>query len=103
MIDRPFVTVVVLNEWPDRWKVNAFLEIINGAVAKIPPEWRDVAVVDLDGGLDESTSLSISYTRPKTDAEVAAAAETRARAVQAEQDRQREEYLRLKAKFEPAS
>lgn len=50
----------------ESWAADNFLALVIEAVGQIPPERRDSAIVELEGGYEESTKLVISYRGPET-------------------------------------
>lgn len=102
--ERKILTIEVFNEdGGTEWTLPDFLADVNEAAAKIPEALRASASVDLEGGYEESTYLTISYERPETNGEY----EARIRDLVAQLEREkkqrafaeRQEYERLKAKF----
>lgn len=97
--ERRSVTEEVFSEGPCEWSPSGFLADINDAIARIPPEFRDEAVVDLEGGYDESTSLTIKYTRPETDEEVAKRVAEARRYARGKVENELRVYEELKRKY----
>lgn len=97
---RKTVTEVPFQKTPDEsWTIGEFLAEIGFAVASIPEELREKASVDLEGGYDEWSRLTISYERPETDAEVARRVESAHDYARRQQASERSAYERLKQKF----
>lgn len=77
-----------------------FIDGIQGVLDSIPEEYRENANVQFSAWDDYGTpvpSLELYYERPQNDAEKMAEWSRNAEA----DERERAEYLRLKAKFEP--
>jgi hypothetical protein len=75
MIERRTVTECVFSQsycWHDEPAVD-FIAALQGAVADIPPEFRDTAFVEVNSESEYDSHhavISVSYKRPETDAEV---------------------------------
>lgn len=95
------VTDTVYDEYGDEtWTLSGFQQAIAEAAAKIPEALRASATVELSGGHDEVTRLTISYQRLQTPEEVARDVE-RGLAYARERDADdRAKYEALKRKFE---
>lgn len=97
------------DDWPPD-EARDFMVWFKAKLAKIPAAWRGSAKIkfETDGGYDEpSTVLSITYDRDETPAEIAERRALYAGKVKLWQERQsreeeaqRAEFERLKAKFE---
>ena len=83
------------------WTLVDFLRDIQEAVAKVPEHLRDVARVDLEGGYEESTKLSITYPDVESDEEVTARVTRAIQYALSSKAEERQQYERLKAKYEP--
>ena len=83
----------------EEWSLAEFQEIIAAAIESIPPERREAARVELEGGYDESTCLKISYADWQSDEEVAKDVASALRYANEKLARERIEFERLKRKF----
>jgi hypothetical protein len=98
------VTITTLSEYgSEEWPALEFLRLVGKAVADIPMEYRETATAELEGGYEESTSLTIRYSRPETEEEAFKRNADSQRSDQEQQQRDRQTYERLKRKFEPHS
>jgi len=93
------VEVEVFYEYSSNsWDADVFLKEINEAIAKIPPEFRDSAKVELEG--EDYGKLRIYYVAPESVETVnKRIAECYAYAKQG-QDDERRQFERLKKKYE---
>jgi hypothetical protein len=64
------IEVEALYEYKGEWTLKEFEELISDAIASIPEECRESAIVELGG--DECSYLKITFCRLQTSEEVAA-------------------------------
>lgn len=76
-----------------------FIAEMQKHLAAIPADCRHTAKFELNGGYDESTSISLTYKRPLTARELKARDNEHRRNVENILARERAEYARLKAKY----
>lgn len=103
------IPMVQVSAWNDRgsqeWTVNELMTLLQETIEKIPAEFRDSAIFEIDCDSDyESYSeakLDIHYTRPKTDEELAGERQQELVYKQRRDAERRLRYEELKREFEP--
>ena len=88
---------------PDR--VVELIEWLQAKLEQVPEEYRNKVCIDLTGGTDAYSSTSdvdecIYYYRPPTPEEIEQDLKDAEARKQKREDQEREEYAKLKAKFE---
>lgn len=98
------VEETVFEVWSDEtWTAPKFMEMISSALAKIPEDRLEVAQVDLElGDYESSGRFTIKYLRAETDEEVATRVERCLAYANERKAKEREQFERLKAKYEPS-
>lgn len=97
------ITIEVLTRYGNTvWNTpHVFLEIISDAITLIPKDATNAKVI-LSGGYDEGCSLIISYEGLEDEATVCERVNSALSHARNNLDCERQEFERLKAKFEPA-
>jgi hypothetical protein len=91
------------SDWPPKDPAS-FLAWFTAKVALIPPQFMDAAYINLSGGGGDDYSerhgrISIGYSRPETDAELAEREEQSRRYAEQEEERDRRTFERLRQRF----
>ena len=95
------ITITAFEEYGyAEWTLPIFVALIKGATDSIPEANRESALVLLEGGNGESTKLEITYRRLQTRDEVEADVQRGLAYVNSSDRREREQYEKLRAKFE---
>ena len=98
--ERRQIDVETFGEYSDnRWPLVYFIEAVT---ADVPEEFRDSATVELYFG-ESGGHLTVQYTRPETDEEMRHRLAEDENYLRRLERRERNEYERLKAKFEGKS
>lgn len=94
------LTIEVLKEYAEeRWTLSEFMVLLADAAAEIPEQYREMAVVDLEGSYEETGAIIISYQRMETAEEVAKRVSEREAYLRSEAQREYNQYMALKRKF----
>ncbi|TNC14948.1 hypothetical protein FF100_05070 [Methylobacterium terricola] len=83
-------------------KLSDAIDLLRDELLSIPESYQASATLDISSHLeygDAVTEISISYYRPETDAELSARQAAANILAKQDEDRQRAEYERLRAKF----
>jgi hypothetical protein len=99
--DKPrLVTIEVLYEYSGEWSLADFQRLVAEAIQSIPPQYRDVAKVELkDCGYDSGSKFSISYVGPESQETVNERIRRCEEYVNDCRRREQATFIRLKAKF----
>ena len=99
---RQQILVIPLDmDGPGDYSLEEFTGMWEAAVLKIPEQWRDKAIVELDGGYDSRPTFRLRFSRDETDAEMTERLNRQAKMMRNRDMADRETYRRLKQRFEP--